>query len=523
MEQKIRKAVTVYVPGNLCNLRCSYCYVSECLQLGHEEKPRFCYSVKHMIKAFAPERIGGLAYFTVIGGGETLLPPEVIPFVKGLLRYGHVVEVVTNNTLNDKMDELLDMPESELRRLIVKCSLHWTELKRLNKLDDYFNNMRKVIAAGASTYPFLVICKEYESELEEICRTCQREIHALPQCTPCVLSDTQSDFLRGGAARTEPACTPELVQRVKELTHSKLFEESVRFLDIDPKKVFCYAGPWAFGVYMDTGKIFKCHNVLLEQNFFENIEEPLELDAVGCECGVATCSLQYPFFGLGLIPEVPDVPTYAQMVCDREGLFTDEVKALMDTKIVDDAQMFSDEEKIDFLMGRVSAQIEKVKEAGREINEQYAVMVEEKNLIKKQQEVIENLKKGKTDDEEGVRNLLLLIERGMTQYEELQNITYAHVLKLYEICVGMEDGENIYFRQLCEMYSGLIASHEYTDAGLFYEDGNDNVIKGIAEIPVTVLVAETRRMEEIRTLLEAKDIYEISKYMLRQIKGWRQK
>ena len=53
-----------------------------------------------MIKAFEPARLGGIAYIVVIGEGETLFPPEVIPFVKGLLHQGHVVEVVTNNTLD---------------------------------------------------------------------------------------------------------------------------------------------------------------------------------------------------------------------------------------------------------------------------------------------------------------------------------------------------------------------------------------------------------------------------------------
>ena len=49
MEKKncngIKRAITVYVPGNVCNLRCSYCYVSECLRDGHEEVGYFNYSV----------------------------------------------------------------------------------------------------------------------------------------------------------------------------------------------------------------------------------------------------------------------------------------------------------------------------------------------------------------------------------------------------------------------------------------------------------------------------------------------
>ena len=149
-KMKIKKAITVYVPGNICNLRCSYCYITECLKNSHGTKAQFNYSVEHMIAAFAPERLGGIAYIMVIGEGETLIPPEIVPFVKGLLHQGHVVEVITNNTIDERIEELLDAPKEDLKRLIVKCSLHYVELKRLNKVESYFANIRRIIAAGAS-------------------------------------------------------------------------------------------------------------------------------------------------------------------------------------------------------------------------------------------------------------------------------------------------------------------------------------------------------------------------------------
>lgn len=59
MNNRIKKAITVNVPGNICNLRCSYCYIS-CSASGElNEKPHFKYPVDHMIEAFAPERLGG--------------------------------------------------------------------------------------------------------------------------------------------------------------------------------------------------------------------------------------------------------------------------------------------------------------------------------------------------------------------------------------------------------------------------------------------------------------------------------
>ena len=95
----------------------------------------------------------------------------------------------------------------------MKCSLHWKELKRLHKVEDYFNNIKRIIAAGASSYPFLVICDEYMNELDEIIDICKRELGAVPQCTPCVTAETRADFLKGGVAMTSPACTPAFVKK----------------------------------------------------------------------------------------------------------------------------------------------------------------------------------------------------------------------------------------------------------------------------------------------------------------------
>lgn len=502
---KIKRAVTVYVPGNLCNLRCGYCYVSECLKNGHEERAEFCYPVEHMIKAFRPERIGGLAYFTVIGAGETLLPKEVVPFVHGLLHYGHVVEVVTNNTLNNRIDELLDMEPDELGRLIVKCSLHWNELKRLNKIDDYFENMRKVLAAGASSYPFMVLSEEYMKDLDEICEVCIREIGALPQCTPCVIAETREEFLQGGEARTNPPCTPEFIHKIDETLHSKLFDESVRFLDIDPQKIFCYAGKWAFGVGMGTGILLKCHNVNTKINFFENIEEPVACEPVGCECGIASCSLQYPLFGMGLIPEIKNVPTYTEMVCDREGLFTNEVKALMDVKIPDVEQEMTQEERTLFLM-------DCIREKNERINNLSVA-------YQRQREFLEMYKHEVPEEQKLVEEILDKIDSGKVGYGDLRDISYEHFTALYQVCNTMENGLGIYRGILAKIYEGLFLTHAYDDAGLSYNAHEEGLFPSIKNLPVTVIIAEISLSESVKKCLQTKDNEKMAELMQKQICG----
>lgn len=345
---KIKRTITVYVPGNLCNMRCSYCYISQNSDKSSFVSPIFNYSVEHMIQAFSPKRLGGICNIVVIGSGETLYPKEIIPFVHGLLHMGHVVEVITNLTLNNKIDELLSITPEDLKRLLVKGSLHWLELKRLNKIDDYFSNMRKVIAAGASSFPFLVIGDNYMPYLNEIKETCKSQIGALPHCTPCDIFDEAKDRFRHGKMKTQPECNEEFTNKIKNDFDSKVFGVSTKFLDIDPRKVFCYAGLWSFIVHMDNGNINKCHGLPCIGNFFEDINTPIELEPVGYTCGISSCSLQYNFIAQGLIPEIPGIPTCSEML-ERKGLINDTYLKLMDFKYFDYMPMLEPSDKINLI------------------------------------------------------------------------------------------------------------------------------------------------------------------------------
>lgn len=496
--QQIQKIINVYVPGNVCNMRCSYCYVTECLKSNHEEHAVFQYSVEHMIEAFRPERIGGIAYILVIGGGETLIPPEVVPFVKGLLRQGHVVEVVTNNTLDHRIDELLEVPVEDRARLIVKCSLHWKELIRMGKVESFFANIRKIVAAGASSYPCLVLGDEYMDCLDEICEACEKEIGALPQCTPCVTVNNREDYLRGGETMTQPPCTEEFVKRIEKKFESRLFSEVVRFLDIDVQNVFCYAGKYAFVVNMDTGIILKCHNVLTDDNFFENIDEPYEGEVIGCECGVASCSCNYNLYAAGMIPEIPNVPTYAELICQREGLFQDEVKRLMDVKVCEGKKILSEEEKIHFLMKQIV----------------------EKNIL------IENLKYAQTakkivHDKEGIEKLLGLVDNNKVSYCDLDEVTYGYLVAVYKVCSTMEQGEFIYKGILEKIYKGLLDSHDYEGIDVLY-DGNAecNLVNGLKNIPITSMIVCDAYCEAMQVALANKDYREVVGIYFEQLKNW---
>ena len=348
--QKVTRSITAYVPGSMCNLRCKYCYISNCVDESHLEKPSYDYPLETMIEAFNPQRLGGIAEIHVISSGETLVDDTIVPFIHGLLKQGHVVTVVTNLTLNNRINELIDFPKEYLKRLIVKGSLHWLELKRLNKIDDYFNNMKKVLDAGASSFPFLVLSADYMPYIDEIEKTCKERINAMPHCTPSIVFEEQKI---NGKTVTDPECTEEFVNFINEKFDSEIFKASVKYLDVDIKKIFCYAGEWSFGVNLKTGGMVKCHNCPAEVNFYENLKELPKLLPIGNNCQIANCALQYNFIAEGLIPEGPCCPTFGDML-KRPDLINSEVRDLLNIRFSDLHKQYTprEQQKINMKVAR---------------------------------------------------------------------------------------------------------------------------------------------------------------------------
>ena len=60
------------------------------------------------------------------------------------------------------------MPTEFLERLQVAFSFHFLELKRLNKMNIFFENVNKVKSAGCSILVQLNLCDEYIPYIDEI-------------------------------------------------------------------------------------------------------------------------------------------------------------------------------------------------------------------------------------------------------------------------------------------------------------------------------------------------------------------
>ena len=79
-----------------------------------------------------------------------MLPPEITPIVRECLKEGHYAAIVTNGTVSQRINEILEFPKELLERLFFKFSFQYLELKRLNWLDKFCENIDKVRNAGCS-------------------------------------------------------------------------------------------------------------------------------------------------------------------------------------------------------------------------------------------------------------------------------------------------------------------------------------------------------------------------------------
>lgn len=347
MQNKIVKTITACVPGTACNFKCSYCYIGSCCDEDHRIPTKFQYSVEHMVKAFNPKRLGGYADIIVIGNGETLIPPEVVPFIKGLLKQGHVVEVATNLTLNNRVEELLQTDKEDLKRLVMRPSFHYHELKRLNKIDDFFNNLNKFYEAGASCIPFMVICKEYMNDLDEIRDLFINKFGSLPQVTPTLAYEEKTDIKRGGHVKCDPEITPEFKQLIKEKFNSNVFDLCCDYLDVDPKKVFCRAGECGFCVTLDNGNVQRCHACPSEFSMFKNLKEKIDLGPIGNNCCINTCAMQYQFIASGFLDGYSQDTTHYTVFSGngRSSKFNETAKELLNFNYSKDVIAYSEEQK----------------------------------------------------------------------------------------------------------------------------------------------------------------------------------
>ncbi len=286
-----------------CNLKCKYCYVTQYADR-QPQKANFLYPVEQICKAFSAKRLGGACIFNLCGAGETLMVEELPEIVEGLTKEGHYIEIVTNATLTKQLEKMLSLPTELLEHIEFKCSFHYLELKRLGLLEQYAKNVNMIWEKGASASVELMPNDELIPLIPEIKAFCMENFGALCHLT---------------VGRNDPSPDKEILTDKPLDEYENIWNEfdsdMFRFkLSVFGKKrnEFCYAGDWSLFVDLTTGITKKCYKTKKEFNIYENIDAPIDFEAVGNHCPEPHCFNAHAYLTLGNIPAL-DTPTYAQM------------------------------------------------------------------------------------------------------------------------------------------------------------------------------------------------------------------
>ena len=324
----IKRFIDCYVPVTGCTLRCDYCYITM-HRLFNAKLPKFNYSPEHVRKALSKERLGGICLINFCAGGETLLAPQIVQYIKELLEEGHYIMVVTNATIDKRFDEIAEFPAELTKRLIFKFSYHYLELKKKGLLERFFNNIRKVRDAGCSFTLEATPSDEWIPYIDEMQQVAIENVGAV--CHITIARDER-----------DPDKLPILTSLPREEYkktwanfESALFNYKLTIFE-KKRKEFCYAGDWSFYLNLATGMMTQCYCSYCSQNIFENIEEPIKFKAIGNNCNQHHCYNGHSFIVLGDIPEL-ESPTYAELrnrICtDGSEWLKPEMKHFLSTKL----------------------------------------------------------------------------------------------------------------------------------------------------------------------------------------------
>ncbi|MBE5812128.1 MAG: radical SAM protein [Clostridiales bacterium] len=298
---KLTKYIGCSIPIRTCNLKCSYCYIT---QSNRWDDAKFEIKPKLIRKALTKKRLGGTCLINLCGAGETLIPHEALAVIRELLEEGHYVMVVTNGMLTTRFDEIITWDKELLERLLFKFSFHYAELKRINKFDVFFANVKKIKETACSFSVELMPHDEIVEDIEKIKELCMTNLGALCHVT----------VGRDETKREKPLLTKYSKQEfynIWSVFESELFDFKMNTFSRKVNEC-CYSGKLAYFLNLQSGNLKKCYSSKVLQNVFEEIEEPLVEEIIGCDCQEAHCFNSHIFMTLGVIPEL-EAPYYEKL------------------------------------------------------------------------------------------------------------------------------------------------------------------------------------------------------------------
>lgn len=338
---KIKRFIDCYVPVTACTLRCHYCYITH-HGLFNNKLPVFTYTPEQVRQALSKERLGGTCLINFCGGGETLLPAEVVGYIRALLEEGHYLMIVTNATVSKRFEDIANFPPELLKRLFFKFSYHYIELKKKNLLSKFFDNIKKVRDAGCSFTLEATPSDELIPYIQEMQHMALENVGAL--CHITVARDER-----------DPDMLPILTNMSREnyakiwsAFKSSFFDYKLSVFGVK-RREFCYAGDWSFCLNLGTGIMTQCYCSYKSQNILENPSEPINFCPIGNNCLEYHCYNAHAFLTLGNIPELA-APTYAELrnrICsDGSEWLSPEMKSFMSSKLYESNKEYAEHEKV---------------------------------------------------------------------------------------------------------------------------------------------------------------------------------
>ena len=320
--EKVVKYIECYIETETCNLKCHYCYIALLKKFKNQiieiEK-----TPEEIKKSFSKKRLG-TCLINICAGGETLLGESVLPTVRTLLEEGHFVTLVTNGTMTKRFDEIITWDKALLSHLFIKFSFHYLEMTRLNMLDIFIDNVKKIAHSACSYTVEVTPNDKLIPHIDEVKKVCVDNFGA-----PCHITIAR-DARTGGIELLSEHSLTEFYD-IWSTFDSKLLD--FKYSIFKKKRTeFCHAGMWSYWVDLNTGEYKQCYTGDTLGNIYENCDEKL----VGTKCGLAHCYNGHAFLTLGDIPGV-DTVTYAETRNRLEGTDNEwlrpEMKAAMSCKL----------------------------------------------------------------------------------------------------------------------------------------------------------------------------------------------
>lgn len=303
MQEVIKRFIDCNVPTQVCNLKCPYCYVGQVDGFSGRIKP-IEHTPAEVRAALSRKRMGGIIFINFCGTGETLLGEDILPIIQEVLKEGHFVQIVTNGTINKRFEEISEWDRELLERLLIKFSYHYTELKRLEKLNDFFSNVITSRNAGCSVSVEITSGDDMVPYIDEMKQICVEKLGALPHVT----------VARNNASPTNKLLTnyseEEYVSAWSSF-HSDLFDLKMKLYG-ERREEYCFGGEWTFYLYLSNGDLKQCYNGEVIDNIFEDVTKPIHLKPIGRGCPEPYCFNGHAWMTLGCIPG-RSIPSYADI------------------------------------------------------------------------------------------------------------------------------------------------------------------------------------------------------------------